>query len=149
MLPLLAIIPLFALGFGDRLMGVTLFVALSVFVTVFAIFANAIGSVPHYFEEYARSLGASRVRSYLTVIVPAALPTAKTAFTLALGLGWSAVIAAELLGQQKGLGTVAVYAQSYGNTALLAVVAFVTVLYAAASYTLLLRALTLFTRWAD
>jgi sulfonate transport system permease protein len=149
MLPLLAIIPLFALWFGDRLLGVVLFVALSVFVTVFAIALNAIGNVPGYLAEYARSLGASGARTYLTVIVPAAVPSIRAGLGLALGLGWSAVIAAEFLGQQHGLGTVAVYAQSYGNTALLAVVAAVVVVYAAASYVLLGRLLTFVTRWAE
>jgi sulfonate transport system permease protein len=149
MLPLLAIIPLFALWFGDRLVGVVLFVALSVFVTLFAITVNAINNVPRYLTDYAHSLGASPVRTYLTVVVPAALPSLRPGVVLALGLSWSAVIAAEFLGQQRGLGTIALVAQGYGNTGLLAVVAAIVVVYAALSYLVVGRLMAFVTRWAD
>lgn len=149
MLPMLALLPLFALWFGSSDSGAIFFVAFATFVLIFALTLNAIDRTPPHFAQSARSLGASPLKTYLTVVVPSALPQLRSAFLLALGFGWSAVIAAEFLGQQHGLGQITNLAQYYGQTNILAMVALVVVAYAAISYAVARWLLNYLTRWAE
>ncbi len=149
MLPMLALLPLFALWFGSSEKGAILFVAFATFVLIFAFTLNAIDRAPPHYAQSARSLGASPLRAYLTVVVPAALPQLRSAFLLAVGFAWSAVIAAEFLGQQHGLGQITDLAQFYGRTNILATVALIIVTYAAITYVAARRLLNYLTRWAE
>ncbi len=149
MLPLLAMVPLFSLWFGDTEQGAILFVAFTSFALVFPIALNAIGNVPGYYSQYARSLGASGLRTYLTVVLPAALPQIRPGVMLAVGFGWSAAIASEYLGQEYGLGHIVQNAEYFGRTNLLGLVAFITLILAAISFALAGRLMAWATRWAE
>lgn len=149
MLPLLAMVPLFSLWFGNTEYGSVLFVAFTAFALVFAITLNAIGNVASYYAQFAQSLGASPARTYLEVILPAALPQLRSGVLLAVGFGWSAVIASEYLGQEYGLGHIVQNAEFFGRTNLLALVAFITLALAAVSFWAVSRALDWATRWAE
>lgn len=149
MLPLLAMVPLFGLWFGNTEHGSILFVAFTAFALVFAIALNAIGNVASYYAQFAQSLGASPVRTYVEVILPAALPQLRAGVLLSVGFGWSAVIASEYLGQEYGLGKIVQSAEFFGRTNLLALVAFITLILAAASLWAASRALDWATRWAE
>src|SRR5260221_12210285 len=74
MLPLLALVPLFNLWFGNTETAAILFVGLVTFCVIFAVALSAIANVPEYFVQYAGSLGASPLWTYWVVILPAALP---------------------------------------------------------------------------
>ena len=52
----------------------------------------------------ARSLGASRLQLVRHVILPSALPSILTGLRIALGAGWSTLVAAELVAATRGLG---------------------------------------------
>ena len=149
MMPLLAMIPLFQLWFGQKILGSIIFVAFAVSVLIFAIGINAIGNVPQHYQQYARSLGASSVRTYLTVIFPATLPQLRAAFLLALGFSWSAAIASEIIGQRYGLGRIVVLADFFGRTNLMAMTGLIVVLYSAVSFLVASRFLNWLTRWAE
>jgi sulfonate transport system permease protein len=149
MLPLLAVVPLFSLWFGNSELGAILFVALGAFSLLFVWAMTAIGNVPRHYRHYAQTLGAGRLRIYLTVELPAALPSLRGGLLLALGFGWSGVIAAEFLGQQTGLGRVVVQAQFFGRTNTLAVVGLIIVVYAAVSYWAAARVMNWACRWAE
>jgi sulfonate transport system permease protein len=149
MLPLLAMVPLFGLWFGDSEQGSVLFIAFTAFSLVFAIALNAIANVPGYYAQFARSLGASGGRTYVTVVLPAALPEIRAGVMLAVGFGWSAAIASEYLGQEYGLGHIVQNAEFFGRTNLLALVALLSLALAAVSFLLARRALDWVTRWAE
>lgn len=149
MLPMLALLPLFGLWFGSSETGAILFVAFATFVLIFALTLGAIDRAPPHYANSARSLGAGPLKTYLTVVVPSALPQLRSAFLLALGFAWSAVIAAEFLGQQHGLGQITNLAQYYGQTDILAMVALVVVAFAAITYAVVRRLLNYLTRWAE
>ena len=68
---------------------------------------------------------------------------------LAVGFGWSAVIASEYLGQEYGLGHIVQNAEFFGRTNLLALVALITLLLAAVSLWVASRSLDWATRWAE
>src|SRR5260221_4327680 len=148
MLPLLALVPLFDLWFGNSEGGAVLFVGFVTFCVTFATTLGAIGTVPAYYEQYARSLGASRIRVYLTVILPAALPRINNGIVLGLGFSWGAVIAAEFLGLQYGLGRIVLLAEQFNQFSLLALVAFIVVAYAVISNLLTAKLLNCLTGWS-
>ena len=54
--------------------------------------------------DAARSLGAGEWQVLRYVIVPGALPAMLTGVRIALGAGWSTLVAAELIAASRGLG---------------------------------------------
>jgi sulfonate transport system permease protein len=149
MLPLLAMVPLFDFWFGATEHGSILFIAFTAFVTVFAIGISAIGNVPPHYARYARSLGAGPVRTYLTVVLPAALPELRSGVLLAVGFGWSAAITSEYLGQEYGLGHIVQNAEFFGRTQMLALAGVIAVVLAVITYLLVERLMTWATRWSE
>ena len=143
-LPLLAMAPLFQLWFGATLLGQALFAAYGVGVLVFAGTVNAVRNVPQIYIDHARALGASRRQVYRTVILPAILPAMRSVALLCLGAGWGAVLGAEYLGAQSGLGYVIVYAQQFAFLDRMFLISLVFILCTAASYWAAQR---LFARW--
>ena len=90
---------------------------------------NSVANVPDRYIESARTLGASRLRTYFKVIIPGSMPELRTALLLSAGLGWSLTIAAEFLGFPTGLGYMASIAVQETNTARLVIVAIVVAVY--------------------
>jgi sulfonate transport system permease protein len=147
-LPLLAMIPLFALWFGISLGGMVLFTAYGTGVLFFAGMVNAVGNVPQRYVDNARTLGASKLRIYRTVILPATLPEMRSTILLGLGVAWSAVAGAEFLGAQDGLGHIIVYSQLYGFVDRMVVVALLFVVFAVVTYVAFDRLARRLTAWA-
>jgi sulfonate transport system permease protein len=150
LLPLLAMAPLFALWFGgeDNLGGI-FFVAFTVFAFVFPVAIGAIAAVPGHYANSALSLGASQLYIYTRVTVPAAIPGIRGGVNLAVGFAWSAVIVAEYTTYTSGLGHIVKNAAFFGNTDLLGMMAFLTLLLAAGSLLVVRRVLDHWTRWAE
>jgi sulfonate transport system permease protein len=134
MFPLLAMIPLFQFWVGANTRGVILFVAYGVGIVYFAGTINAVANVPDRYVEYARTLGASRFRTYRSVVLPAIVPELSTSILLTLGLAWSAVIGAEYIGVDTGLGRILIYAEYFSHTGRMALVAVLLVVYAGVSF---------------
>jgi sulfonate transport system permease protein len=133
-LPLLAMVPLFQLWFGTNIFGEILFVAYGIGVIVFAGTVNAVRNVPSIYIDNARALGASRMTLYRTVILPAILPEMRSTVLLSLGTGWGAVLGAEYLGAQSGLGYVIVYAQQFAYLDRMFLIALLFIVYTSISY---------------
>jgi sulfonate transport system permease protein len=147
-LPLLAMVPLFQLWFGTYFFGQVLFVSYGVGMIVFAGVVNAVRNVPQIYIDNARVLGASRSRLYRTVILPAILPAMRSVVLLSLGAGWGAVLAAEYLGAQSGLGYIIVYAQQFGLLDRMFLIALLFILYTSASYWAIERLFTRLLAWS-
>ena len=102
-IPPIAWIPLAILWFGIGYQASVAVVVVGVFFPFTIACADALGNsrraVNHVVTMY-------RLRAFhaLRLAVPAALPEVATAFRLAVGLGWTSVIAAELVSGQQGLG---------------------------------------------
>jgi sulfonate transport system permease protein len=146
-LPLLAMVPLFQLWFGTYFMGKVLFVAYGVGVIFFAGTVNAVKNVPQIYIDNARTLGASRLRLYRTVILPAIFPELRATILLSLGTAWGAVLGAEYLGAQSGLGYNIVYSEQFAYLDRMFVIGLVFVLYASVSYALFDRLCLRMLRW--
>ena len=137
MIPLLAAIPWMQFALGVDLRATTIFIGFGVWVMLVVATMNAVANVPDRYIESARTLGASRLRTYFKVIVPGAMPELRTALLLAGGLGWSLTIAAEFLGFPTGLGFMAAAAVQETNTARLVIVAIVVAFYSLLTFYLL------------
>jgi sulfonate transport system permease protein len=147
-LPLLAMVPLFQLWFGTYFFGQVLFVAYGVGVIVFAGVVNAVRTIPQIYIDNARVLGASQSQLYRTVVLPAIMPAMRSVVLLSLGAGWGAVLAAEYLGAQSGLGYIIVYAQQFGLLDRMFLIALLFILYTSASYRMIERLFTRFLAWS-
>jgi ABC-type nitrate/sulfonate/bicarbonate transport system permease component len=103
-IPPIAFIPMAVLYFG---LGETGKVVL-IFFTAFNYaqlnaHAGAANVAPAYLRT-AQSLGLSRWQTFRKVLVPAAVPQIFTGLKVAMALSWAVVVAAELVGAQRGVG---------------------------------------------
>jgi len=149
MVPLLALMPLFNLWFGNTNKGSVLFVAVAAFPTVFVVAENALGRVPASYSNYARTLGSGRVRTYITVVIPAAIPAMRGGVMLSLGQGWSMVIASEFLGQTSGLGNIVNQSEQFGHTNVIALIGLYVLICAAITFGLAGWAFGRLVRWSE
>jgi taurine transport system permease protein len=81
------------------------------------IFNTMVGvrAVPEHYSLALRSLGASRLRLLTDVYLPGALPSIVVGLRLGMGYGWRALIAAEMLVRQGGLGDLIFGARTSGQ----------------------------------
>lgn len=147
-LPLLAMVPLFQLWFGSYFVGKIAFVAYGVGVLFFAGVVNAVANVPQIYIDNARTLGAGRLRLYATVVLPAILPELRSTVLFSLGAGWAAVLGAEYLGAQSGLGYIIVFAQQFAFLDRMFLVALLVIVYTSLSFAAFDRLTAWATRWA-
>ncbi len=90
------------LGVGTAL--ATFLIWNTVFFIVFQNTVLGVQLVPEVLELSVRTLGASRWETLKSVTLPGALPYILTGIRSGLGFGWRALIAAELVGANTGLG---------------------------------------------
>lgn len=103
-IPPLAWIPLSILWFGIGDTQNQFIIFLGMF---FPILLNTIAGVKNIEPNLihaARCLGASELRILWRVVLRAALPSIVTGVRVGLGVGWMALVAAELVGANSGLG---------------------------------------------
>jgi sulfonate transport system permease protein len=123
MFPLLAAIPLFQFWLGANLWGTTVFISFGVWVLLVVATIHAVRNVPDLYVESARMLGASRMRTYLTVVIPASIVELRTGLLLAAGLSWSLTVGAEYIGLPSGLGNILAVAVFLTNTGRMIIIA--------------------------
>jgi ABC-type nitrate/sulfonate/bicarbonate transport system permease component len=147
MTPLLALIPMFQFWFGANNASAITFIGYAVGVPFIIATMNAASNVPKRYVESALTLGASRTRAYLTVVVPAIIPELYATVLLTLGLAWSALIGAEYIGVQSGLGRMVIWSDFFSDTGRMMVVTLLITLYALASFALAELARRRILRW--
>lgn len=103
-IPPIAFIPMVVLYFGLGETGKVVLITVTAFnYAVVNAQAGAVGT-PIAYRRAAATLGLSKWQEFWNVIFPAALPSIFTGLRVALALSWAVVVAAELVGAQKGLG---------------------------------------------
>jgi len=103
-LPPLAYLPLVIIWFGIGEPSKILVIGLAMLAPIAISTAAGIRSAPASQVNAARSLGATRGQVLLHVLLPSALPDILTGIRIALGAGWSTLVAAELVAASRGLG---------------------------------------------
>lgn len=115
-LPKLALIPLVVLWFGIGEGSKLFLIFIAVFLTVVVGAVAAVATVKQGRIRAAQTLGASRFQLFRYVILPHAMPELLVAVRLALGIGWTTLIAAEMIASEAGLGWMVVNAGSFLRT---------------------------------
>ena len=139
MCPLLAMVPLFQFWFGATNHSAIIYVAYGVGVVYFVGTINAVANVPQRYLESAATLGATRLQVYRWIVLPAILPELFSSIFLTLGLAWSAVIGAEYIGVESGIGRMIIWAEYFSHTGRMMLVTIFIVIYASLSYWLFRR----------
>ncbi|MEA3537340.1 ABC transporter permease subunit [Rhizobium sp. CC-YZS058] len=103
-LPPLAYLPLIIIWVGIGEASKVTVIALSMLPPIILSTSAGVRGVPSDFVNAARSFGATRRQVLGRVILPAALPSILTGTRIALGTGWSTLVAAELVAATRGLG---------------------------------------------
>ena len=103
-IPPIAWIPLAILWFGIGDASGFFITALAAFFPVFINTLGAALSVEPQYLRAARCLGADRVTLLTRVYLPSSLPAVWTGLKIGLGQSWMAVVTAELVAAQSGLG---------------------------------------------
>ncbi|SIQ96519.1 taurine transport system permease protein [Rhizobium sp. RU35A] len=103
-LPPLAYLPLIIIWAGIGEASKVTVIALSMLPPIILSTRAGVRAVPKDFINAARSFGASRRQVLASVILPASLPAILTGIRIALGTGWSTLVAAELIAASQGLG---------------------------------------------
>ena len=147
MFPLLAAIPLFQFWLGANLLGTTVFISFGVWVLLVVATIHAVKNVPDRYVENARVLGASRRRTYLSVVVPASMVELRTGLLLAAGLSWSLTVGAEYIGLPSGLGNLLAVAVFFTNTGRMIIIAVLIAVFALLTFFLIDRLFRRVIRW--
>lgn len=103
-IPPLAYLPLVIIWFGIGEPSKILVIAIAMLAPVALSTASGVRGVSQERIDAARSLGATKRQVVRHVILPSALPAILTGLRIALGAGWSTLVAAELVAATRGLG---------------------------------------------
>ncbi|WP_027092203.1 ABC transporter permease [Cohnella thermotolerans] len=112
-IPALALLPLFIIWFGIGEFPKVLLIAWTTFVPVLVNTLEGFKSVPSTLIRSALSLGASERQIFARVLIPSAVPNLLIGAHISLGLSFSALIVAEMMGADSGLGYIIVDARNY------------------------------------
>ena len=103
-LPPLAYLPLVIIWAGIGEASKIVVIALAMLPPIILSTASGVKSVSSDHVNAARSFGATPRQLLLHVILPSAAPAILTGVRIALGAGWSTLVAAELVAATRGLG---------------------------------------------
>lgn len=103
-LPPLAYLPLMIIWLGIGEASKIALLALAMFAPVVLSAQAGVRSLPVERVNAALSLGANRWQLFTDIVLPSALPEILTGIRIALGVGWSTLVAAELIASTKGIG---------------------------------------------
>ena len=103
-IPPLAYLPLVIIWFGIGEPSKVLVIAISMLAPIALSTAAGVRGVSRERISAARTLGANRAQVVRHVVIPSAMPSILTGIRIALGAGWTTLVAAELIAATRGLG---------------------------------------------
>lgn len=112
-IPALALLPMFIIWFGIGEMPKVLLIAWTTFVPVLANTLDGLKSVNPLLIRSALCLGAKERHIFWKVVFPSAIPSIFVGAQVSLGLGFSSLIVAEMMGAKSGLGYIITDARNY------------------------------------
>lgn len=115
--PLPAFIPLVVLwvGIGDANPITVIF--LGVFWSLIVLVGDSVSNVPIQHIELARTLGLSKLKCLLHVVLPFSFPGIYDAMRVGAGWAWSSLVLAEIVGSNTGIGHMLMESQRFLKTA--------------------------------
>ncbi|MDR2076095.1 MAG: ABC transporter permease [Desulfovibrio sp.] len=115
-LPKLALIPLVILWLGIGEVSKVFLIFISAFLTILVGCAAAASGTDQGRLRLGRALGATDRQLLRSIVFPGALPEIFTSVRLAVGVGWTTLIAAEMVAADTGIGWMVLNASSYMRT---------------------------------
>src|SRR3712207_4598118 len=115
-LPPLAYLPLMIIWFGIGEISKVLLIFLACFAPVALAARSGVLSASQDQINAARSMGASRMQVLLHVVLPAALPEILVGLRIGMGVGWTTLVAAEMVAANSGLGQMVLNASNFLRT---------------------------------
>lgn len=115
-LPPLAYLPLVIIWFGIDEASKVILIYLACFAPLAVAARAGVRSVTMEQVNAAYSMGASRLQVIWHVILPAALPEILTGMRIAIGFGWTTLVAAEMVAATAGLGQMVLNASNFLRT---------------------------------
>ena len=112
-LPVAALVPLLIIwaGVGDQ--QKILVLAIGTFFQILVMVTDAVRRVPLTHIDTALTLGCSRSRLPLRVLLPGSLPQIYDACRVGIGLTWSYLLLAEIVASENGLGYIIIRGQRF------------------------------------
>ncbi|MBE7200774.1 MAG: ABC transporter permease subunit, partial [Parafilimonas terrae] len=115
-LPPLAYLPLMIIWFGIGEVSKVLLILLACFAPVALATRAGVRAASADQINAARALGASRWQVLRYVVFPAALPDILIGLRIGMGVGWTTLVAAEMVAAQAGLGQLVLNASNFLRT---------------------------------
>jgi taurine transport system permease protein len=115
-LPPLAYLPLIVIWFGIEETAKVVLIYLACFAPLAMAARAGVKSVMIEQINAAYSMGASKWQVIRHVIIPAALPEIFTGMRIAIGFGWTTLVAAEMVAATAGLGQMVLNASNFLRT---------------------------------
>jgi taurine transport system permease protein len=115
-LPPLAYLPLIIIWFGIDELPKVLLIYLSCFAPLALAARSGMKTATQEQIHAAASMGASRWQVIRHVVLPAALPEILVGMRIAIGFGWTTLVAAEMVAASLGLGQLVLNASNFLRT---------------------------------
>lgn len=112
-IPVLAFLPMFLIWFGIGESSKITLIAYTTFIAMLPYVIDGIKNTDPLLIRSAVSLGASRFQVFSKVILNSAMPNIFTGMKACLGLGFSSLVVAEMMGASSGLGYIIVDAKNW------------------------------------
>lgn len=116
-IPVFAFLPLFIIWFGVGEFPKITLIAYATFLPILTYTIDGLKSINPVLIRSALSLGASEFKVFTKVILKSALPNIFVGMRVSLALTFSALVVAEMMGADKGLGFIIVDARNWFKTA--------------------------------
>lgn len=115
-LPPLAYLPLMIVWFGIGETAKIILLFLAIFAPVALSARSGVKSASQDQIQAARSMGASTLQLVWHVIIPSALPDILVGLRIGMGVGWTTLVAAEIVAADAGLGKMVFNASNFLRT---------------------------------
>jgi len=115
-LPKIALIPLTIVWLGIDEASKFFLIFIATFLNVLVGATAAVQGVPHGYVRVAQTLGLRRWQIFWRVVFPHCAADLFTTIRLSVGIGWTALVAAELVASTSGVGWMIINAGSYLRT---------------------------------
>ncbi len=115
-LPKIALIPLTIVWLGIDEASKFFLIFIATFLNVLVGAAAAVQGVPQGYVRVAQTLGLGRWQIFWRVVFPHCAADLFTTIRLSVGIGWTALVAAELVASTSGVGWMIINAGSYLRT---------------------------------
>ena len=115
-LPPLAYLPLMVIWFGIGETAKVLLIFLACFAPVALATRAGVLSASRDQVNAALSMGASRLQVVMHVVLPAAMPEILVGLRIGMGVGWTTLVAAEMVAANAGLGQMVLSASNFLRT---------------------------------